>query len=150
VSKRPVAAVALLVAASVSFAVVIGAQSPARTTPIPTGRLSSPAPTGRLSSPADAIAAAHEWSPVSLGEWEAKATLVERAENMAAVAPQLPADALSPEGFPGPVWVVSFTAISVGTKPRSFQEIFVARTGQPVILAAPRLRSCVSPIHDPC
>lgn len=113
-SKRPVAAVALLVSASVSLAAVIDGQPQNRATPISTGR---------LSSSAEAIAAAHAWSPVSLGEWEAKATLVEREKNMAAVAPQLPADGLSPEGFPGPVWVVSFTAISVGTKPRSFQEI---------------------------
>jgi hypothetical protein len=104
---------------------------------------------GKLANASDAIEATKAELPERTTNWRATTvTLVQEARDISVAGHTFPAGGLTPDGFPGPVWVVVVTAKSAcdGTsKIVRLPYIFEARSGRPVIVSATRCPCLVSP-----
>lgn len=90
---------------------------------------------GRIANAEAALAAAKPWLPSDADELQvARVVLVEEAGDLPAVAPDLPPEGLTREGFPGPVWVVVVWA-RCDWAPRSqkLEYILEASTGADIV-----------------
>jgi hypothetical protein len=110
-----------------------------------------PRANGPLSTADEAAEAARRLLPADVASWEVMTvTLVEKESELLAVAPQFPAEGLSPKGFPGPVWIVDLIVSLEGEHQGSAEYVFEASSGKPLKVSGQRFLfgSCVEPPCD--